>query len=104
MSNKTHRAPLRYNIPDFFSSLLGFKHVCGTDRGGKFALVRVPCDKSRRKFLAKSKKWLSKHRHWKRRGNQKKHPMTLHPPFPLFTFPPPPTNHHKTPTAVHSSQ
>src|SRR5467141_2065194 len=23
MSNKTHRAPLRYNIPDFFSSLLG---------------------------------------------------------------------------------
>src|SRR5260221_1719675 len=55
----------------FFSGLLGFKHVCGTDRGGKFALVRVPCDKSRRKFLAKSKKWLSKHRHWKRRDQQK---------------------------------
>ncbi len=23
MPNKTHRAPLRYKIPDFFSSLLG---------------------------------------------------------------------------------
>jgi transposase len=37
---------------------LGFRHVCGTDRGGKFALVRVQCDKSRRKFLAKTKEWL----------------------------------------------
>ena len=27
--------------PDTFD-FLGFKHVCGTDRGGKFALVRVP--------------------------------------------------------------
>ncbi len=34
--------------PETFD-FLGFKHVCGTDRGGKFALVRVPCDKSRRK-------------------------------------------------------
>src|SRR5439155_24565850 len=56
--------------PDTFD-FLGFKHVCGTDRGGKFALVRVPCDKSRRKFLAKSKQWLSQHRHWKRREQQK---------------------------------
>ena len=36
--------------PDTFD-FLGFKHVCGTDRGGKFALVRVPCDKSRSKVL-----------------------------------------------------
>src|SRR6266581_1069892 len=56
--------------PDTFD-FLGFKHVCGTDRGGKFALVRVPCDKSRRKFLAKTKEWLSQHRHWKRRDQQK---------------------------------
>ena len=56
--------------PDTFD-FLGFKHVCGTDRGGKFALVRVPCVKSRRKFLAKSKEWLSQHRHWKRRDQQK---------------------------------
>ena len=62
--------------PDTFD-FLGFKHVCGTDRGGKFALVRVPCDKSRRKFLAKSKEWLSRHRHWKRRDQQKQLVMML---------------------------
>jgi len=56
---------------------LGFKHVCGTDRGGKFALVRVPCDKSRRRFLAKSKQWLNQHRHWKRRDQQKQLVMML---------------------------
>src|SRR5258708_36442834 len=27
MSNKTHRAPLRYNIPDFFSSLLDHSNM-----------------------------------------------------------------------------
>src|SRR5260221_9808890 len=68
----------------FFSGLLGFKHVCGTDRGGKFALVRVPCDKSRRKFLAKSKKWLSKHRHWKWRDQQKQNVMMLRGLFHYF--------------------
>ena len=55
--------------PDTFD-FLGFKHVCGIDQGGKFALVRIPCVKSRRKFLAKSKEWLRKHRHWKRRDQQ----------------------------------
>jgi hypothetical protein len=40
-------------------------------------LVRVPCDKSRRKFLAKSKQWLSQHRHWKRRDQQKQLVMML---------------------------
>src|SRR5260370_6757632 len=69
--------------PDTFD-FLGFKHVCGTDRGGKFALVRVPCDKSRRKFLAKSKKWLSKHRHWKRRDQQKPIGMMVRGVFPYF--------------------
>ena len=62
--------------PDTFD-FLGFKHVCGTDRGGKFALVRVPCDKSRRKFLAKSKEWLKQHRHWKRRDQQKQLTLML---------------------------
>jgi hypothetical protein len=42
--------------PDTFD-FLGFKHVCGTDRDGKFALIRVPCEKSRRKFLAKTKEY-----------------------------------------------
>jgi hypothetical protein len=34
-------------------------------------LVRVPCVKSCRKFLAKTKQWLRQHRHWKRRDQQK---------------------------------
>ncbi|WP_290649966.1 group II intron reverse transcriptase/maturase [Aquisalimonas sp.] len=50
---------------------LGFKHVCGVDRGGKFALVRIPCVKSCRKFLAKTKDWLKRHMHWKRRDQQR---------------------------------
>ena len=62
--------------PDTFD-FLGFKHVCGTDRGGKFALVRIPCTKSRRKFLAKSKEWLRQHRHWKRQDQQKQLTMML---------------------------
>jgi hypothetical protein len=62
--------------PDTFD-FLGFKHVCGTDQGGKFALIRVPCEKSRRKFLAKTKEWLKEHMHWKRRDQQKQLTMML---------------------------
>ena len=62
--------------PEMFD-FLGFKHVCGTDRGGKFALIRVPCEKSRRKFLAKTKEWLKQHMHWKRQDQQKQLTMML---------------------------
>src|SRR5260370_19301687 len=62
--------------PDTFD-FLGFTHICGTDRGGKFALVRVPCVKSRRKFLAKSKEWLRKHRHGTRKDKQKQLTLML---------------------------
>jgi RNA-directed DNA polymerase len=56
--------------PDTFD-FLGFTHVCGMDRGGKFALVRIPCIKSCRKFLTKTKEWLRANRHWKRRDQQR---------------------------------
>lgn len=56
--------------PDTFD-FLGFTHVCGVDQGGKFALKRIPCTKSRRKFLAKTKEWLKRHIHWKRRDQQR---------------------------------
>jgi len=56
--------------PDKFD-FLGFTHVCGVDRSGKFALVRIPCVKSCRKFLAKTREWLKGHRHWKRRDQQR---------------------------------
>ena len=57
--------------PDTFE-FLGFKHVCGTDRSGRFALVRIPSAKSCRKFLARSREWIFKHRHW-RRWEQQEH-------------------------------
>lgn len=56
--------------PETFD-FLGFTHVCGTDRRGKFAVVRLPSRKSCRKFLARTKEWLSAHRHWKRRDQQR---------------------------------
>src|SRR2546425_11998903 len=56
--------------PETFD-FLGFTHVCGTDRGGTFAVIRLPSLKSRRKFLARTKEWLSRHRHWKRRDQQR---------------------------------
>lgn len=49
---------------------LGFKHVCGKDAKGDFALVRIPSTKSCRKFLDRVKDWTKRHRHWKRRDQQ----------------------------------
>jgi RNA-directed DNA polymerase len=56
--------------PETFE-FLGFKHVCGSDRSGKFALIRIPSQKSCRQFLARTKEWLKSHRHWKRRDQQR---------------------------------
>jgi len=49
---------------------LGFEHVCGTDRNGKFAVVRIPSRKSCRRFLDHTKAWLWDHMHWKVRDQQ----------------------------------
>lgn len=56
--------------PETFD-FLGFKHVCGTDNKGRFALVRIPTIKSCRKFLDRVHTWLKGHMHWKRRDQQK---------------------------------
>src|SRR5215510_10839917 len=56
--------------PETFE-FLGFKHVCGTDRSGKFALVRIPSVKSCRKFLARTRDGVKRHMHWKRRDQQR---------------------------------
>jgi RNA-directed DNA polymerase len=55
--------------PETFE-FLGFKHVCGVDRSGKFALIRIPSVKSCRKFLTRTQEWLSQHRHWLKREQQ----------------------------------
>jgi RNA-directed DNA polymerase len=62
--------------PDSFD-FLGFKHVCGTDAKGNFALIRIPCQKSCRKFLNRTHEWLKGHSHWKRRDQQKQLIMML---------------------------
>jgi RNA-directed DNA polymerase len=55
--------------PETFE-FLGFKHVCGVDRSGKFALIRIPSVKSCRKFLIRTQEWLRAHRHWLKREQQ----------------------------------
>jgi RNA-directed DNA polymerase len=56
---------------------LGFKHVCGVDAKGKFAVVRIPSEKSCRKFLDHTYEWLKRHRHWRRRDQQRHLSMQL---------------------------
>jgi group II intron reverse transcriptase/maturase len=48
--------------PDEFE-FLGFRHICSEDRQGKFALVRLPRQKSCRRFLDRVKEWLQEHIH-----------------------------------------
>jgi hypothetical protein len=50
---------------------LGFKHVCGVDAKGKFAVIRIPAETSCRKFLESTSEWLKRHRHWRRRDQQR---------------------------------
>ena len=56
---------------------LGFKHVCGVDAQGKFAVVRIPAENSCRKFLQSTAEWLKRHRHWRRRDQQRHLSMQL---------------------------
>lgn len=56
--------------PETFT-FLGFKHVCGSGRKGGFALVRIPSEKSCRKFLDQTHDWLKGHMHWRRREQQR---------------------------------
>jgi group II intron reverse transcriptase/maturase len=56
--------------PETFD-FLGFTHVCGVDKNGKFSPIRIPSRKSCRKFLDRVHTWLAEHRHWRRRDQQK---------------------------------
>jgi group II intron reverse transcriptase/maturase len=55
--------------PESFE-FLGFKHVCGIDRQGRAAVIRIPSQKSCRRFLDRTREWLRRHMHWKRRRQQ----------------------------------
>jgi group II intron reverse transcriptase/maturase len=61
----------RYGRKPGTFEFLGFKHVCGTDRDGRFAVIRIPSVKSCRKFLAHIHEWLVRHMHWRRRAQQR---------------------------------
>lgn len=61
----------RYEAKPETFDFLGFKHICGADKTGEFALIRKPSHKSCRKFLDSTCEWLKKHMHWKRRDQQK---------------------------------
>lgn len=50
---------------------LGFTPVSGLYAKGKCAVVRIPSEKSCRKFLDRTYEWLQRHRHWRRRDQQR---------------------------------
>jgi hypothetical protein len=50
---------------------LGFCHICGVDRKGKFGLIRLPAKSRLRRFRDRVKDWLIAHTHWKVRDQQR---------------------------------
>ena len=56
------RLASRHQRPESFE-FLGFRHVCGVDRQGRFGLIRLPSQKSCRSFLNRTKYWLAKNMH-----------------------------------------
>jgi RNA-directed DNA polymerase len=71
--------------PETFE-FLGFKHVCGTDRKGKFALIRLPSVKSCRKFLARTREWLHRYMHWKIRKQRQQLTVLLRGFYQYFAL------------------
>ena len=69
--------------PEAFE-FLGFKHVCGTDRRGRFTVIRIPSVRSCRKFLARVREWLLQHMHWSRREQQSHLRSMLHGFYQYF--------------------
>ena len=69
--------------PETFE-FLGFEHVCGTDRRGRFTVIRIPSVRSCRKFLARIREWLLQHMHWSRREQQSHLRTMLHGFYQYF--------------------
>ena len=51
---------------------LGFRHVCGRTRNGRYTVIRVPVAKSLEKFLARVKADLAAHQHDRPRDQQRR--------------------------------
>ena len=72
--------------PEAFK-FLGFEHVCGVDRQGRFAVVRLPSQKSCRKFLDRVCEWLRAHMHWNVRDQQTRLSQMLCGFYQYFALP-----------------
>jgi RNA-directed DNA polymerase len=72
--------------PETFE-FLGFRHICGTDRQGNFAVIRLPRPKSCRRFLDHAKGWLKEHSHWKVRDQQQQLSAMLRGFYQYYALP-----------------
>lgn len=66
---------------------LGFRHICGVDRKGKFGLVRLPAEAALRRFRVRVKTWLWEHMHWKVRDQQRRLSSMLRGFYAYFALP-----------------
>ena len=72
--------------PEEFT-FLGFRHICGVDRRGKFALIRLPGKAALRRFRDRVTKWLWEHMHWKVRDQQRRLASMLRGFYAYFALP-----------------
>lgn len=73
------------SYPHYFD-FLGFRHYLGTDRKGRMTVLRIPCPKSVKRFLAEIKEWLAKHRHDRPRDQQLKLKQKLRGFYQYFSI------------------
>jgi group II intron reverse transcriptase/maturase len=68
-------------------TFLGFRHICGEDRGGNFAVIRLPSQVALRRFRDRVRTWLWEHMHWKVRDHQKRLSSMLRGFYAYFALP-----------------
>lgn len=66
---------------------LGFRHVCGIDRAGRYAVIRLPSQKALRRFRERVRDWLWNHMHWKVRDQQRRLSSMLRGFYAYFALP-----------------
>ncbi len=66
---------------------LGFRHICGEDRRGRFAVIRLPSRAALRRFTDRVREWLWDHMHWKVRDHHKRLTAMLHGFYAYFALP-----------------
>ncbi|HGY90676.1 MAG TPA: group II intron reverse transcriptase/maturase [Planctomycetes bacterium] len=72
--------------PEEFT-FLGFRHICGVDRRGRYAVIRLPSDTVLRRFRRRVRTWLWDHMHWKVRDQQRHLTVMLRGFYAYFALP-----------------